>query len=58
MEEEQRMKNNKLIYYMKINDWEKCFQILSKKSMVEPDINCCDESNSTPLHFASQNNNL
>ncbi len=43
---------------MKINDWEKCFQLLSKKSVLEPDVNCADESSSSPLLFAALNDNL
>jgi ankyrin repeat protein len=43
---------------MKINDWEKCFQLLSKNSLLETDVNCADESSSTPLLFASMNDNL
>lgn len=51
----QEIKNNRLIYYTKIDDWEKIVEILSRKSGV--DVNCRDESDWTPLHFGCSNRN-
>jgi ankyrin repeat protein len=54
--DEQIVRNNRLIYYSKINDWEKSVQLLNKKGNL--DINCKDESEWTPLHFACFNKNI
>ena len=55
--QEREVKNNKLIYYTKINDWEKSVRLLGRKSGVEVEVNCRDESDWTPLHFGCFNRN-
>jgi hypothetical protein len=58
IEERRKIKNNKLIYYTKINDFEKSVEIISKKSITEVDVNWIDECEWSPLHFACLNSNL
>lgn len=58
-EEKRRILSNKLIYYSKINDWEKAMELLScKEESNQIQIDSCDESDWTALHFACNNGNV